>query len=81
MILKSWNVEADKGINYASYDLKIDKSKKSKYEKWLTDQSKNKKSVEIEPGKYDDAIYIQPGKYEVEVSANGKVSKQKLVIE
>ena len=53
MILKSWNVEADKGINYASYDLKIDKSKKSKYEKWLTDQSKNKKSVEIEPGKYD----------------------------
>ncbi len=80
-VLKSWNHSADKGVNYASYDLKIDKNKKSKYEKWLKDNAKDKKEIELEEGKYDKQFYIQPGRYEIEISGGGKTAKRKLVVE
>ncbi|MEO8794183.1 MAG: hypothetical protein ABI390_01885 [Daejeonella sp.] len=76
VLLKSFADTAKAGLNYADYNLSIDDSKISGYEKEL---SKDKK---VELKKADSGkVYLQAGKYTVEVvNSRGEKSRQTLVI-
>jgi hypothetical protein len=79
-ILKQMTYNADKGLNFATYDGSIDNGSAKAYEDYLNKGDKKKESpVELKPadnGKY----YLQPGKYEIEFSKDGSSESTTLEI-
>ncbi|MEM6965531.1 MAG: glycosyl hydrolase [Bacteroidota bacterium] len=74
-ILKSFFTDAAQGMNYASYDLSIDTSKRSQYETYLNKGKKKKKNAaQLVKIKNTDTqkIYLRPGTYTLEISKDGK---------
>lgn len=80
-VLKKMKMEAEKGINFATFDLTFDESKKSKYESWLKENAKDDKEIKIEKGKLDEKWYVRKGSYEIEVKAGTKKSTGTLKVE
>ena len=71
--LKSWTVNADKGLNYVDYDLSISEKGKSTLEK-ADKKTKIKKAD-------DDLFYLPVGEYKAQVEANGQKAETGLKIE
>lgn len=81
IILKKIKIEAEKGINFATFDLTFDESKKSKYESWLKENAKDEKEIKLKKGRLDEKWYVRKGSYEIEVKAGTKKSMNTLKIE
>ncbi|MFK8008421.1 MAG: WD40/YVTN/BNR-like repeat-containing protein [Saprospiraceae bacterium] len=74
--LQSFSHNANQGINYAKYNLAIDDSKKSSYEKFLNKNKKDKKTKSIKFKKTDTKkTYLRPGTYTLEISKDGKTEE------
>ncbi len=76
LIIKTLSDDAEAGLNFVNYDLSIDESVKSDYEKHLNDSKKKEdKEIKLEPAD-DKKIYIRGGKYKVIYELNdSKVEK------
>lgn len=73
-LLKKWSQQADAGLNYVEYDLSIDEKSAKILERELGKDNKIKKT---DAGKY----FLAAGTYSLEVSLNGAMKKQALIIE
>jgi len=73
-------VDADKGLNFAEYDFKVNEKAVKKYERWLN-KNKEKDANDISLEKADDgAFYLRAGAYVVVVkSGTGKDSGEWVV--
>jgi len=78
--LASFDVDADKGLNFAEYDFKVNEKAVKKYERWLN-KNKEKDANDISLEKADDgAFYLRAGAYVVVVkSGTGKDSGEWVV--
>ena len=76
-ILKTFSEEAGQGVNYMTYDLSIDPSKRNSYEQFL---NKGKGKKEAKPIKIKDTdigkVYLRPGTYSLEMTKEGKTEKK-----
>lgn len=82
LILKTLQDDAETGLNFASYDLTIDKAAVADYEKYLNDiKKKDDKAVKLEEGQDTKVVYIKAGKYKVIIeSASGAKTESTLEI-
>jgi len=73
-------VDADKGLNFAEYDFKVNEKCATKYESWLN-KNKENNADDISLEKADDgAFYLRAGAYLVLVkSGTGKDSGEWVV--
>ncbi|MFN3848568.1 MAG: VPS10 domain-containing protein [Spirosomataceae bacterium] len=80
LVLKTISDDAESGLNFASYDLTIDESVKTDYEKYLNDtKKKDDKEIKLEKAE-DGKTYIRGGKYKVVFEANGSKAEKDLEI-
>ncbi|MDW7694971.1 glycosyl hydrolase [Flammeovirgaceae bacterium SG7u.111] len=75
--LQKMNVEAEKGLNYLTYDLSFDEKNLSSYQSLLDEGSKEK----VELGKGDNGkYYLQPGSFNLKLIQDENESTVKLEI-
>lgn len=78
LVLKSMEVDMQKGLNYLEYDYSYDASAKDEYEKMLNDK-RRKGTPEINLEEADNGkLYLQTGKYSVVISKDGETSTTEL---
>ncbi len=79
-ILKQMTYKADAGLNFAPYDLSIEKSSVQSLEKHLNTKTKEEdEPIKLKAGD-NEKFYLMPGKYIVEFSKDGKMEKMDLDI-
>ncbi|HYV90499.1 MAG TPA: hypothetical protein VE978_01895 [Chitinophagales bacterium] len=81
LVMKKWNVDGVKGLNYIQYDLSFDSTLKSSYETWLNKDVKEE-SDKVKLKSADNKMYyLHPGKYRILIEANAVKAEKTLVIE
>ncbi len=76
LVLTQIKDTTDKGLNYYSYDLSIDKDNVDEYKDVLNGKKKKVEFTKTDNGK----TYLHPGNFVIEVKINGKTSSQKFKI-
>lgn len=77
-VLKTFEVDAKKGLNYLNYDLTMDKDKISVMEPKLNKSRKDdERPITLKPAQ-DGKMYLPRGDYKVVLSKDGKESEVKL---
>jgi photosystem II stability/assembly factor-like uncharacterized protein len=75
LLLQSWSVELDKGLNYVEYDLSIQTDQLKAYNKALNKKTKkDEKPIKVKAADNDKA-YLYKGKYTVKIK-RGKASAE-----
>ncbi len=77
-VLKALDHNAHQGINHVEYDLSINDSKRSNYERFLNKKLKDKK-VKIKDTD-TKKTYLRSGKYTIEIAKGGKVETKEFEI-
>ncbi|MEM6699673.1 MAG: glycosyl hydrolase, partial [Bacteroidota bacterium] len=76
-VLKKWTSDANKGLNYETYNFDLAKDKAEMVKKWLAENEKD--DVELEEadnGRY----YLPKGEYLIKIKKGSIVEEQKLVL-
>ncbi len=78
-VLKETKDQSERGMNYVGYDLTVDATNSSAYERALNEGRKAGDPVKVTPS-MDEKLYLRPGKYIIEVEANGTKSTQEFTL-
>ncbi len=73
VVLKSWTVEATRGLNYADYDLTFDENKQSVLQQLL--DNKEKQETKLKKAT-DERLYLPKGKYTIALKTADKVVEE-----
>lgn len=80
LLLRSFDADCGKGLNYISYDLTIDDKKLTEYNKILNkDRKDEEKPANVKPAK-DGKAYLYKGKYKVLVEKGGEKVEMELEV-
>lgn len=78
LVLKSWEVDLRKGLNYLSYHGTIDSTSAASYENYLNEQKKkDAEAIKVEKAK-NGKFYLKKGKYMLEIEKDEVVLKKRL---
>ena len=80
VILNSFEVDADKGLNFAEYDFKVDQEAVKKYEDWLNQNKEDEEDINLEEAD-NGHYYLRTGTYSVEVISESGSDEQEWVVE
>ncbi len=81
LILRNWEADCRKGLNYVSYDLTISDKDLEAYNKWLNEKTKpGERQLKVKPAK-DGKTYLAKGSYKVVIELNGEKAETKIVLE
>jgi len=81
LVLREWEADCQKGLNYLTYDLTISDKDLDAYNKWLNEKTKSgDRPVKVKVAR-DGKTYLAKGTYKVLVALNGAKTDWKLVLE
>jgi hypothetical protein len=81
-LLKRFEANVVKGLNYVDYDLTIKEDMQKNYESYLAENQKDKSEKKVDVKKADNGkIYLQKGKFIVDMEKDGQKEAAELVIE
>ena len=81
LALSRKSFDGNKGLNYFLYDIAIDSTKLSDYEKFLNKDKKDGEEKTVVKKADDGNYYLRPGKYKYVVEASGMKTEGTLNIE
>ncbi|MEO1260306.1 MAG: glycosyl hydrolase [Bacteroidota bacterium] len=79
ILVKSWEVQMDAGLNYFEYNASIDKNKLSSLANSINDGKGEEEKIELEPGE-NGLFYLPPGTYSINFSVGKETSEKALII-
>ncbi len=80
ILLASFEVDADKGLNFAEYDFKVDQEAVKKYEDWLNQNKEDEEDINLEEAD-NGHYYLRTGTYSVEVISESGSDEKVWVVE
>ncbi len=81
LMLRQWEADLEKGLNYPAYDLTIDPGTSEAYRAWLNEKVKpDDKPIAVKPAP-DGKVYVQKGSYQFTVEMNGQTQRVKWMVE
>ncbi len=77
LVLRTLQDDSEAGLNFVNFDMSLDKTVMTDYEKYLNDtKKKEEKAIKLEEGVDDKKLYIRPGKYKVIIETSGGVKAE-----